>query len=67
MRRSSCFVLDLSLNLRDSYSVKTKAYKNAFTICMSAQPLPIGASGMGIDVTKVTLLSWKPLCLAGKV
>ena len=24
-----CFVLDLSLNLRDSYSVKTKAYKNA--------------------------------------
>ena len=25
-----CFVLDLSLNLRDSYSVKTKAYKNAF-------------------------------------
>ena len=26
------------------------------TICMSAQPLPIWASGMGIDVTKVTLL-----------
>jgi len=24
---------------------------------MSAQPLPIGASGMGIDVTKITLLS----------
>ena len=23
---------------------------------MSAQPLPIGASGMGIDVTKVILL-----------
>ena len=34
---------------------------------MSAQPLPIGASGMGIDIAKVTLLSWKPLCLAGKV
>ena len=29
MRRSRCFVFDLSLNLRDSYSVKTKAYKNA--------------------------------------
>ena len=24
-------------------------------------------SGMGIDIAKVTLLSWKPLCLAGKV
>ena len=34
---------------------------------MSAQSLPIGASGMGIDVTKITLLSWKPLYLAGKV
>ena len=27
----------------------------------------IGASGMGIDIKKVTLLSWKPLGLAGKV
>ena len=34
---------------------------------MSAQPLPIGAFGMGIDVTKVTLLSWKPLCFASKI
>ena len=34
---------------------------------MSAQPLSIEASGMGIDVTKITLLSWKPLGLAGKV
>ena len=25
-------------------------------VYMSAQPLPIGASGMGIDVTKITLL-----------
>ena len=33
---------------------------------MSAQPLPIWASSMGIDVTKVTLLSWKPHGLAGK-
>jgi len=35
---------------------------------MSVQPLPIGASGtgMGIDVTKVTLLPWKPLSLADK-
>ena len=34
---------------------------------MSAQPLPIGAFGMGIDITKVTLLYWKPLCLDSKV
>ena len=30
-------------------------------------PLPIGASCMGIDVTKIKLLSWKPLCFACKV
>ena len=48
-------------------SSKPKRTKTPFTICMSAQPLPIGASGMGIDVTKVTLLLWKLLCLAGKV
>ena len=46
---------------------KPKRTKTPFTICMSAQPLPIGASGMGIYVTKITLLPWKPLCLAGKV
>ena len=55
------------LELPDYYCVKTKAYSYALYVYMSAQPLPIGASGMGIDVTKVTLLPWKPLCLAGKV
>ena len=30
MRRSGCFVLDLSMNLRSSSIAKTKAYKNAF-------------------------------------
>lgn len=34
---------------------------------MSAQPLSIEAFGMGIDIAKVTLLSWKPFCFAGKV
>ena len=34
---------------------------------MPAQPLSIEAFGMGIDIAKVTLLSWKPLGLAGKV
>ena len=45
------------LELPDSYTVKTKAYSYALYVYMSAQPLPIGASGMGIDVTKVTFLS----------
>ena len=36
MRRSRCFVLDLSLNLRDSYSVKTKAYSYAFYVYASS-------------------------------
>ena len=57
----------LLLELPDSYTVKTKAYSYALYVYMSAQPLPIGASGMGIDVTKITLLSRKQLCLTGKV
>ena len=40
-------------SLRSSYTVKTKAYSYALYVYMSAQPLPIGASGMGIDVTKI--------------
>ena len=55
------------MSLRSSRIVKTKAYSYALYVYMSAQPLPIGAFGMGIDVTKITLLSWKPLYLAGKV
>ncbi len=36
MERSCCFVFDLSVGkLRSSLNVKTKAYKNAFIICMS--------------------------------
>ena len=46
----------LCRELPDSYTSKPKRTKTPFTICMSAQPLPIGASGMGIDVTKITLL-----------
>ena len=40
---------------------------NTLYVYMSAQPLPIGASGMGKDVTNVTLLPWKLLYLTGKV
>ena len=46
---------------------KPKRTVTPYTVCMSAQPLPIGVFGMGIDVTKITLLSWEPLGLAGKV
>ena len=53
-------------SLRSSDTVKTKAYSYALYVYMSAQPLPLEAFGMGIDVEKVTLLSWKPLGLAGK-
>ena len=42
-------------------------FDNQLTKTCLPKPLPIGASGMGIDVTKITLLSWKPLGLAGKV
>ena len=57
-----------SLKWGSSYSVKTKAYSYAL-YRMYAQPLLIGASGMGIDVTEVTLLPWIPRLrnfLAGK-
>ena len=45
------------LDLRSSRIVKTKAYSYALYVYMSAHPLPIEAFGMGIDVTKVMLLS----------
>ena len=40
---------------------------SAYMYIRLPKPLPIGASGMGIDTSKIILLSWKPLCLAGKV
>ena len=54
------------MSLRSPRLVKTKAPDTPFIMYMSAQPLPLEAFGMGIDVEKVTLLSWKPLGLAGK-
>ena len=53
MRRSRCFVFDEQMKLRSSQNVKTKAYSYALYVYMSAQPLPIGASGMGLDDAKV--------------
>ena len=47
------------MSLRSSRIVKTKASDTPFTMYMSAQPLPIGAFGMGIDFTKITLFTLK--------
>ena len=67
MRRSRCFVLDQQVRVCEVLTLsKPKRTVTPYTVCMSAQPLPIGASGMGIDVTKITLLPWKGLCLADK-
>ena len=63
----SCHSFHL-LELRKLSTVRQRQSNgNASYVYMSAQPLPIGTFGMGIDVTKITLLSWKPLYLAGKV
>ena len=45
------------MSLRSSRIVKTKASDTPFIMYMSAQPLPLEAFGMGIDVTMVTFLS----------
>ena len=45
------------MSLRSSRIVKTKASDTPFIMYMSAQPLPLEAFGMGIDVKKVTFLS----------
>ena len=53
-----CIVLSMTncvLNCQFLH-VKTKVYKNAFIICMSARSLPIWASDMGIDDTKIVIL-----------
>ena len=56
MRRSRCFVFDNQFEVakflwRQNQSVQFRLK----CIYMSDQPLPIGAFGMGIDATKVTL------------
>ena len=58
------------LELPDSYTVKTKAYSYALYVYMSAQPLPIGASGMGhrrykgnTFTLKTTLFGWQSMIL----
>ena len=57
MRRSRCFVLDQQLRVCEVLTLsKPKRTVTPYYVYMSAQPLPIGASGMGIDVTKVILL-----------
>ena len=57
MRRSRCFVFDEQLRVCEVQQVKTKAYSYALYVYMSAQPLPIRASGMGIDITNLDKIS----------
>ena len=45
-------VVNCQIPTRQNQSVQ----KRLLPLCMSAQPLPIGAFGMGIYVTKVTFL-----------
>ena len=53
IERSGCFVFDLSLNLRDSYSVKTKAYKNAFYNMYAYPPYAHQGFQHGYDRAKI--------------
>ena len=46
---------------------KPKRTVTPYYVYMSAQPLPIGAFGMGIDVTKIIFLSQKPFALIDKM
>lgn len=63
-----CFVLDnFCSNCQILTLSKPKRTVTPYMYICLPKPLPIGAFGMGIDVTKITLLSWKPLGLAGKV
>ena len=68
MRRSRCFVFDNQFEVakflwRQNQSVQLRLIPY---VCMSAQPLPIEAFGMGIDDTKVTILYQNPFCFADK-
>lgn len=50
MRRSRCFVLDLSISLRSSSTVKTKAYSYAFMYINVIPPiLPLELSAKVIN------------------
>ena len=55
-------VVNCQIPTRQNQSVQ----KRLLSLCMSAQPLPIGAFGMGKDYAKITLLLLKPLFLLVK-
>ena len=55
-------VVNCQIPTRQNQSVQ----KRLLSLCMSAQPLPIGTFGMGKDYAKITLLLLKPLFLLVK-
>ena len=56
MRRSRCFVFDNQLEVAKFLRRQNQSVQLRLIMYMSAQPLPIGASGMGINIAKVILL-----------
>ena len=57
MRRSRCFVLDQQLRVCEVLTLsKPKRTVTPYYVYMSAQPLPIEASGIGIDDANITFL-----------
>ena len=70
MRRSGCFVLDLSMNLRSSAIAKTKAYKNAFYhmyVCPTSAHLGFRYGYRRYKdntfILETTLFGWKSMIL----
>ena len=61
------FLTNCVVNCQIPTRQNQSAQKRLFPLCMSAQPLPIGAFGMDIDSAKITLLPRKPFRLADKV
>ena len=56
MRRSRCFVLDLSMSLRSSSTVKTKAYSYAFMYINVMLPIKHLELSVEVNYCKINVL-----------
>lgn len=56
MRRSRCFVFDNQFEVAKFLWRQNQSVQLRLIMYMSAQPLPIGAFGMGDDIAKVKFL-----------
>ena len=61
MRRSRCFVFDNQFEVAKFLWRQNQSVQLRLIMYMSAQPLPIGAFGTGIDIAKVMFLSQKAI------